>query len=97
MPDRIPDSTAPIAQFPLVGPAPVPPSDARSKALLVQHAVSRRVARPGPVEVWIGVGAFLLYLPTAARALKLGPDVIEYLDIGRPRRVGSATTISLAS
>ena len=39
-------------------------------------------------DIWIGVLAFLLYLPTAGRVLKLGPDAVEYLDIGRRLAAG---------
>jgi len=38
--------------------------------------------------LWIALLAFVAYLPTAGRVLKLGPDAVEYLDIGRRLAAG---------
>src|SRR3954462_9124716 len=87
MPDRTRQSTAPSLFAPPVSAAPTAPVDVPVMTTAAQPKASRLAARllerVGPVEVWLGLAAFLLYLPTAARVLKLGPDVIEYLDIGR--------------
>ena len=38
--------------------------------------------------LWVALLAFALYVPTAARILKLGPDAVEYLDVGRRLAAG---------
>jgi hypothetical protein len=85
MPDRTRQSTAPSPIVPPVSAACALPDVPTRQG---RRSIGRLLERLWPVEVWLGLAAFLIYLPTAARVLKLGPDVIEYLDIGKRLAAG---------
>lgn len=61
------------------------PDPASGRGAAREWRASARLAQPA---LWVALLAFVLYLPTAARVLKLGPDVVEYLDVGRRLAAG---------
>lgn len=67
---------------------PARPADCDEVASTPSAGIGGWLRRLGPIELWLGPGAFPLYLPTATRVLKLGPDVVEYLGIGRRSAAG---------
>src|SRR3954467_6398019 len=88
MPDRTPPSTAPSLLAAPASAVQAPTAALAEVANAGQTGGHRLLHRLGPTEIWLGLAAFLIYLPTAVRVLKLGPDAIEYLDIGRRLAAG---------
>jgi hypothetical protein len=72
-----PPAVARPADAPAIGrPAAQTRARASARSVLLQPAL------------WVALLAFAMYLPTAARVLKLGPDAVEYLDVGRRLAAG---------
>jgi 4-amino-4-deoxy-L-arabinose transferase-like glycosyltransferase len=77
-----------------------PPARARALAdgrgLASAQPLVRRLARLlAAPEVLIGVAACAAYLPIAARTLILGPDAVEYLDVGRRLAAGDGFMLGI--